>query len=58
MRVKLLGENNKVVEELINKTMAEIEETGYVLDVRFVSFAGKDTAMIMYEERPDEAAEV
>ena len=58
MRVKLLGENNKVVEELINKTMAEIEETGYVLDVRFVSFAGKDTAMILHEERPDGFPEV
>ncbi len=53
MRVKLVvGEYyHKLMEERINATIAEIEKTGYVLDVRLQMTTPDATAMILYEER-------
>ena len=59
MKVKLIVEEyHNMMEARINETIAKIEKTGYVLDVRLTPDFYGATALILYEEHPDEAAEV
>lgn len=57
MRVKLIVEEMyRMMETRISDAIEEIEKSGYVLDVRLVMHPNGvgGTAMILYEERPDE----
>ncbi len=51
MKVKLIVEEYyNMMEARINETIAKIEKTGYVLDVRLQVDPMGATAMILYEE--------